>query len=115
MNSIEAFSTILLVSAIAFKAETPLQSLPDYTLGEIGRIAATEQVVHLTDLICRRSTIALLGLATPAVLGELAEILGGFLSWDRARSDEELRQALRETAPFKSCPTQSPLGSARTG
>jgi len=71
----------------------PLASLPDYTIGEIQRIAANEQVVHLTDLVCRRSTIALLGRATPPALRELAEIVGPVLGWDDARKEEEVRRA----------------------
>jgi len=77
-------------------AETPLKSLPDYSVGEIEHIVANEYVEHLTDLICRRSLIALLGQATPDVLAELAEIAGGFLDWDPARRERELALALME-------------------
>jgi glycerol-3-phosphate dehydrogenase len=80
------------------RAKTPLKSLPDYTVGEIERIAADEQVVHLTDLLCRRSTIALLGRATSQTLQELADIVGRILGWDQPGKEEELRQALAELA-----------------
>jgi len=79
-------------------ATQPLKSLPDYTVGEVQRIAADEQVVHLTDLLCRRSTIAILGRATPDAVAELAEIVGPVLGWDPARKEEEVRQALAEVA-----------------
>ena len=73
----------------------PLQSLPDYTTGEIRRLAA-EQAVHLDDVICRRSTIALLGQATEAALTELAHIVGEALGWNEERRLAEVARALDE-------------------
>ncbi len=78
--------------------ETPLASLPAYTVGEVRRIAAEEQVVHLEDLVCRRSTIALAGGARRTPLEELAGVVGGALGWDDARQAKEVERALAETA-----------------
>ncbi len=78
------------------EARQPLASLPDYTAGEITRIATDEYVEHLTDLVCRRSTIALLGQADRGVLSELAGIAGAALGWDRTRQDKEIELALDE-------------------
>ncbi len=78
--------------------ETPLQSLPDYTVEEINHLARQEYVVHVTDLVCRRSVIALLGNARRAVLEELAAVVGARLGWDEARRDEEVELALREVS-----------------
>ena len=61
---------------------TPLKALPDYTVGEIRMIAEGEQVVHLSDLVRRRSVITLLGRADETALAELAEIVGDVLGWD---------------------------------
>jgi len=77
-------------------AERPLATLGDYTVGEIARIAADEQVEHLTDLICRRSTIALLGQASEEALAELADVIGPALGWDEARKKQEVAAALAE-------------------
>ena len=77
-------------------AERPLESLPDYTVGEIARIAADEYVEHLTDLVCRRSTIALLGDARRDVLQELADVMAPPLGWDEARKAEEVERTLAE-------------------
>jgi len=76
--------------------ETPLKNLPDYSVGEIRRIAAEEYVQHLDDLVCRRSVIALLGRATEPALAELAEIAGEILGWDSARQAAEVARALDE-------------------
>ncbi len=76
-------------------AETPLKNLPEYTVGEI-RGLSDEYVEHLTDVILRRSVIALLGRATKPALEELAEIVGGVLGWDSQRKAKEVEQALAE-------------------
>ncbi len=72
------------------ESETPLTSLPEYTVGEIEHIVATECVEHLPDLIWRRSLIALLGRASPEAIDELAEIAARTLDWDQARKEREI-------------------------
>jgi glycerol-3-phosphate dehydrogenase len=73
-----------------------LAELPDYTVGEIHMIAENEQVVHLSDLVRRRSVITLLGQASDAALAELAGIVDEVLGWDAARRQEEINMALNE-------------------
>ncbi len=80
------------------ETETSLKSLPEYSAGEIERIVAEEYVEHLTDLICRRSLIAILGRARPEILKELAEVAGRVLGWDTERKRQEVEQALREVS-----------------
>jgi glycerol-3-phosphate dehydrogenase len=76
--------------------ETPLKTLPDYSVGEIRRIAAEEYVQHLDDLVCRRSIIALLGRASEPALTELAEVAGAVLGWSVDRQAAEVARALDE-------------------
>lgn len=90
-TSAEAYAT-----GAGAEAQQALASLPDYTAGEITRIATDEYVEHLTDLVCRRSIIALLGQGDRPVLSELAGIAGAALGWDRARQDKEIELALDE-------------------
>lgn len=78
----------------AREKERPLESLPDYTAGEIEWIVANEYVVHLSDLVCRRSIIALLGQAREPVLRELAEVAGRVLQWEQGRKEWEVQQAM---------------------
>ena len=68
----------------------PLAALPDYTVGEIRMIAECEQVLHLSDLVRRRSVITLLGLASETALAELAGIVGDVLGWDANRRQQEV-------------------------
>jgi len=74
--------------------DTPLATLPGYTVSQIERIAANDYVVHLADIVYRRSTIGLLGNATPATLTELATIAGRVLGWDAARQQQEIQLAI---------------------
>ncbi len=80
---------------------TPLQSLPDYTVGEIERIAQEECVHHLSDLVRRRSVITMLGQADETALTELAGIAGAVLGWDEARCSEEVKLAREEATDRK--------------
>lgn len=75
--------------------ERPLKSLPEYTVGEIEGIVANEYVLHLSDIVCRRTLIALLGNAREEVLRELAEIAGPLLHWDKAHQEQEVKRASR--------------------
>ena len=84
--------------------ERPLASLPAYTVGEIRRMVAREYVQHLSDLVCRRSLIALLGDARPEVLRELAEIVGSMLGWDDRRKDEEIKRGPVLNNPLQNTP-----------
>ncbi len=74
----------------------PLKALPDYTVGEIRMIAESEQVLHLSDLVRRRSVITLLGRASEPALTELAEIVGDVFGWDAERRKQEVDLALSE-------------------
>ncbi len=74
----------------------PLEALPDYTVGEIRTITECEQVLHLSDLVRRRSVITLLGQASETALAELAGIVGDVLGWDAERRKQEVALALSE-------------------
>ena len=71
---------------------SPLQSLPSYLLGEIRYHCTQEHVVHLDDLIFRRTTIALEGRASEDLVAEIASIAAPLLSWDESRRAEEIER-----------------------
>jgi glycerol-3-phosphate dehydrogenase len=66
-----------------------LASLPDYSRGEIQALIRGEQVVTLADLLFRRTTIAIAGRLSLAVIAELAAITADALNWT---AEEQLRQ-----------------------
>jgi len=79
---------------VADTDDTPLGSLPDYSIGEIEWIAANDSIVHLADIVYRRSTIGLLGNANIETLTELAAIVGRVLGWDNEYQTMEVTRAL---------------------
>lgn len=72
--------------------DAPLERHPDYSRREIVFLATCERVVHLDDLVLRRTPIALLGQLTPALLHELAGIVAEALGWPPQIADREIAQ-----------------------
>ncbi|AJY38081.1 glycerol-3-phosphate dehydrogenase/oxidase (plasmid) [Burkholderia humptydooensis] len=73
--------------------DTPLASEPSYTVREIQYICEHEAVTHLADLLLRRTTIALSGKLTHAVLAETATVAARALGWDSNRMRGEIDAA----------------------
>ena len=72
----------------------PLQALPDYSLREIMFIVSREKVLHLDDLVLRRSMLAMLGYLTRDALDELSNVLANFLGWTKEQKETEVARAL---------------------
>jgi glycerol-3-phosphate dehydrogenase len=68
-------------------SDAALLNQPQYTQREIKFLVSHEQVIHLDDLILRRTVMGLLGHVNRPLLEELAEIVGAELDW----SQEEIR------------------------
>lgn len=73
--------------------DEPLHHRPDYTRREIRFLVEREKVVHLDDLLLRRSLLAMLGQVTSDLLAELAPIVGESLGWSEAESREAVKRA----------------------
>lgn len=80
---------------------SPLKTLPDYTVGEIEHITRTECILHLSDLVRRRSVITFLGQATADALEELSSIMAPILGWDESQRKDEIEMALTEAKDGK--------------
>ncbi len=78
---------------IAGGDDAPLRHHPDYSHREIEYLASRERVVHLDDLVLRRTAIALLGRLTADLLAELATIAGAALGWSEAEQQREIERA----------------------
>lgn len=74
----------------------PLADAPDYYREEIEHLARTEQVVHLMDVLLRRTSLAFVGGLTPAGLRAVADATGDALGWDAARREAEVSAATEE-------------------
>ena len=71
-----------------------LASLPDYSLGEIQALIRDEQVVTLADILFRRTSIAMAGRLSLAVIEELAEIAAGAFNWTADECAREIEATL---------------------
>jgi glycerol-3-phosphate dehydrogenase len=78
--------------------ETPVASLPGYSRGELGFICTNENVRRLADLLLRRSSIAMEGLLSTAVIEETAPLAAKALGWDKKRMAQEIEHAKAELA-----------------
>jgi glycerol-3-phosphate dehydrogenase len=69
-----------------------LTHLEGYSRDEVRHLARTEHVVHLGDLVYRRTSAAFVGAVTAGLLDELAEVAGDALGWSAARRRREVEQ-----------------------
>ena len=75
--------------------DQPLVSLPGYSRREIEFIARNERVLHLDDIILRRTLIGLLGEATRPVIEELAAVVAPILHWSPQTSAAEVERTIQ--------------------
>lgn len=67
-----------------------LESLNSYRIGEFRYMCEHEMVSHLDDIVYRRSTLALEGRASNAVIREIASIAAPLMGWDEATTQSEI-------------------------
>lgn len=93
---LERYGTRLeqIASFMVREPDAELRSLPGYSRREIAFLAQHEKIIHLDDLLLRRSTLALLGALTRGRVEELGEVLAEALGWDRERRAAEEARAL---------------------
>ena len=60
--------------------------------GELSWMVRHEHVVHLADVVLRRTSIAFTGDATAVAVEEIADALAPLLGWDDARRADEVRR-----------------------
>jgi len=72
------------------KSDAPLTHAPQYSTGEIRYLASTENVVHLSDLVYRRTSLAFVGGLSEPLLQELSVIVGTVLGWDPQQQAAEV-------------------------
>jgi glycerol-3-phosphate dehydrogenase len=72
--------------------DAPLEHAPAYTRREVAYIVEHEQVEHISDVVLRRSWLAILGHIThkPEALREVGEIIAQTKGWDDAQLAKEI-------------------------
>jgi glycerol-3-phosphate dehydrogenase len=98
------------IDAIAADPEDAmLEQAPGYSTGELRHLAATEDVVHLDDLLLRRTSMAFIGAATPQAVAEVADAVAPVLGWDTGRRAREVERGLERV--HAADPTWSPASA----
>ncbi len=67
-----------------------LISNPLITKNEIKALSKKEKVIHLDDLLLRRTSIGWLGFVNEESLKEIGEIVGDTLSWEKEKTAQEI-------------------------
>lgn len=79
---------------VAQGREARLRLFPNYTQDEIATMAEQEKVVHLDDLILRRTLLAYLGQLNRPLVEQMAGWLGDALRWNEVKKNEEIERCL---------------------
>ncbi len=74
--------------------DRPLTHLAEYSRREIEFLVRSERVIHLDDLLLRRTAIALLGQLTGELFGELVEIIRALQQWSEDETRNEIERTL---------------------
>lgn len=83
-----------------FKTDTPLVPSCLYSTGEIKYLAASEHVVHLSDIILRRTSLAISGLVSSDIITRVAELVSEQLHWDEKREQTEISNLVKELETY---------------
>jgi glycerol-3-phosphate dehydrogenase len=89
-------ASTLLTSPSDYSDETRLAGAPRYSLREIDWIVRNELVVHLSDIVLRRTTLAIEGMLTLAGLHEVAAVAASGLRWSAERAAAEIEDVVRQ-------------------
>lgn len=73
--------------------DEPLASTAEFTTGELVFIAENEFVVHVSDVLLRRASVAFDGNVTAAVVEEVSRVLASPLGWSEQTRQDEVIQA----------------------
>jgi glycerol-3-phosphate dehydrogenase len=79
---------------LAAGKDCPIFSRPDYSQREILFLVENEKIMHLDDLVLRRTLLATLGQLNLPLIEQLADIVGIGLEWDAPRKLAEIKRSL---------------------
>ncbi len=86
-------ATLVMDAIRASQTDRPLATTSLLTTGEVDFLVDSEFVVHLDDVILRRTELAFIGAITAATIDELGQVVGERLGW----SDDERHAEVEAT------------------
>ncbi|TQL55879.1 glycerol-3-phosphate dehydrogenase/oxidase [Subtercola boreus] len=105
-------ATELIAAIGASSDDKPLVSLPEYSTAELDYLIGSEYVVHLTDVVLRRTIVAFVGGLTQPVFDELSEIVASKLGWSAEQSAAERTLAVENLSFFHGLILEAAVPSA---
>lgn len=94
---LDRYGTIAAEVIAAIAADTgdaPLAAAAHYSTAELRYLTTAEAVVHLDDVLLRRTSLAFTGGATRDAAVEIAGVIGDVLGWDSVARDAEVARGL---------------------
>ena len=85
-------------------SERPIRDAAAYSTAELRHLAATEHVVHLDDLLRRRTSLVFTGDAGAETVRDVAETIADTLGWDEddiAREEEAVLAMLERQGRYR--------------
>jgi glycerol-3-phosphate dehydrogenase len=86
------------IDYIGASDDEPLATAPDYSTAELRFLCSVEHVVHITDLILRRTSFAFVGRATQELIDECSRVMAPVLGWGEDERIAEIEHALHTLA-----------------
>ena len=74
--------------------DAPFDVGPSFSHREIQFLVQAEKIVHLDDLLLRRTLLAYLGELSLPLIEEMAEVVGSELGWDALQIKNEVERSL---------------------
>ena len=100
------------VAAIADDPDdAALTTVPGYSTAELRHLARTEHVVHLDDVLMRRTSLAFIGAVTADSALEVAEAIAPVMGWDATACRSEADRALAKVHAADPTWTAAPSSS----
>lgn len=84
------------IAGIAARGDGMLEHVPGFSVGELAYLASTESVVHITDVVLRRTTVAFVGGLSQAAFDEISVLMAEALGWSPEQHDAERTFAVDE-------------------
>ncbi|MFH2039912.1 MAG: glycerol-3-phosphate dehydrogenase/oxidase [Chloroflexota bacterium] len=74
--------------------DVPIKTWPNFSRREILYLVKNEKILHLDDLLLRRTLLAYLGELSLPLIEELADAVGAGLDWNSSQKKTEVKRAL---------------------
>jgi glycerol-3-phosphate dehydrogenase len=74
--------------------DVPIVTCPNFSRREILYLVQVEKIIHLDDLLLRRTLLAYLGELNLSLIKEMADVVGSGLGWNALQKENEMERTL---------------------